>query len=129
MRELPTVREAALLVALMVRRKERELGKDLVRNRVSEKTLKRITGRRRLDQRFISDLNEMLLDFNLLLIDNGEALGLLKASSINGWPRITPKRIAREVNDARSGELEFRRVEEDLAASSNTTDEEEDSED
>ena len=129
MQELPTVSEAALLIALSVKRKERELGKDLVRNRVSEKTLKLITGRRRIDQRYISDLNESLLEFNLILIDTGEALGLLKASSVKGWPRMASNRIAAEIEEARSGELEFRRVEKELTESSTTMDEGEDSED
>ena len=128
MRELPTAREAALLIALSVKRKEGELGKDLVRNRISEKSLRRITGRRRLDQRFISDLNELLLDFNLLLIDTGEALGLLQASSVMGWPRITSNRIAAELEQARSGELNFRRIENELEESRTTPDEEQDSE-
>jgi hypothetical protein len=126
MRELPTAREAALLIALSMKRKKDELRKDLVRNRFSEKSLGLITGRRRLDQRFISDLSELLLDFNLLLIDTGKALGLLQASSVMGWPRLTSKRITAEIKQARSGELNFRRIENELEESRTTPDEEQD---
>jgi hypothetical protein len=120
--------ELLILGKSVIRHTQGELGKDLVRNRISEKSLRRITGRRRLDQRFISDLNELLLDFNLLLIDTGEALGLLQASSVMGWPRITSNRIAAELEQARSGELNFRRIENELEESRTTPDEEQDSE-
>jgi hypothetical protein len=78
--------------SLSVKRKEDELGKELSRTRISEKTIRRVTGRRRLGQRFVADLNECLLDFNLLLVDTGDAIGLLKASGVKGWPRMTAKR-------------------------------------
>src|SRR5271155_1251464 len=114
MRKLLTTTEAALLLALSVRRKEAELGKDFVRNRVSEKTLKNITGRHRVDRTLISELNEVLLEFNLLLIDTGEALGILKGSSVKGWPRMSGKRILAEIEKAENDELDFRVVEDEL---------------
>ncbi len=114
MRKLLTTTEAALLLALSLHRKEAELGKVLVRNRVSEKTLKKITGRNRVDRTLISELNEILLEFNLLLIDTGEALGILKASSVKGWPRMSGKRILAEIEEAENGKLDFRSVEDEL---------------
>jgi hypothetical protein len=127
MRKLPTATEAALLIALLVKRKERELGKEMVRNRISEKSLRRITGRRRVDRHFIYEMNELLRDFNLLLLDTGNALGLLQSSSVLGWPRITSNRIAKEIEEAESGELDFRCIENDLEQSRAAPDEERDS--
>lgn len=125
MRQLPTAAEAATLFALSVKRKEEESGKELSRIRVSEKTLKRVTGRRRLDQRFVADLNECLLDFNLVLVDSGDAIGMLKASGVKGWPRMTAKRIVEEIDKSRRGKLDFNTIAEELAESSTMLDEEE----
>jgi hypothetical protein len=125
MRQLPTAAEAATLFALSVKRKEEELAKELSRARVSEKTVKRVTGRRRLDQRFVADLNECLLDFNLLLIDTGDAIGLLKASAVKGWPRMTAQSIVEEIKQSRRGELDFDSAAEELAEDGGVLDEEE----
>ena len=125
MRQIPTAAEAATLLALSLKRKEDELTKELSRARISEKTLKRVTGRRRLDQRFIADLNECLLDFDLILVDTGEAIGLLRASSVKGWPRMNANRIIDEIESSRRGKLDFEAITNELAESTAALDEEE----
>jgi hypothetical protein len=49
--------------------------KEFVRVRVSEKTFERLTLRRRIDGRFVSDLNEALLDENLLFVFTADTMG------------------------------------------------------
>ena len=114
MRQLPSAAEAAMLIVLCVRRKEAEAGKDFSRLRVSEKTFARLTRRRRLDGRFLADLNEALLDHNLLVVMTGDAIGLLKASSVTGWPRMTADRLNDELRQLSRGTLDFDAVSREL---------------
>jgi hypothetical protein len=107
MRQLPSAAEAAMLIALCAKRKETEAGKEFSRIRISEKAFERLTRRRRIDGRFVSDLNEALLDENLLLVFTGDALGLLKASAVKGWPRMTSDRLNEELRLLRRGTLDF----------------------
>ncbi len=107
MRQLSTAAEAAILMAICVKRKEAEAGKELSRLRLSEKTLKLLTGRRRVDWRFVADLNEALLDHNLILLLTGDAIGLLKASAIKGFPRMNSDRVSEELKLARRGKLDY----------------------
>jgi hypothetical protein len=126
MRHLPSAAEAAILIAVCVKRKEDEAGKEFTRLRLSEKTLARLTGRRRLDGRFIADVNEALLGFNLLLILSGDALGLVKASAIKGWPRINSQRVEDEIGAARRGSLDFDQLAEQLDEGNFPVEDEED---
>lgn len=114
MRHLPTAAEAAILIAVCAKRKEAEMVKELSRLRLSEKTLKLLTGRRRVDSRFVADLNEALLDHNLVLILTGDAIGLLKASSIKGFPRMNSARLSDDLKLARKGELEYDELAQEL---------------
>jgi hypothetical protein len=107
MRQLPSAAEAAMLIALCVKRKETEAGKEFARLRVSEKAFERLTRRRRIDGRFVSDLNEALLDQNLLVVLTGDAIGVLKASAVKGWPRMTSDRLNDELRQLRRGTLDF----------------------
>ena len=107
MRQLPTAAEAAILIAIAIKRKEAEAGKEFSRLRLSEKTLKLLTGRRRIDGRFVADLNEALFDHNLVLVVTSDAIGLLKASSIRGFPRMNSERVKGELKQARRGELDY----------------------
>ena len=84
-----------------------EAGKDFSRLRISEITLKKLTGRRRVDGRFLADLNEALWDHNLVLVLTDGAIGLLKASSIKGFPRMNSERVKQELESAHRGTLDY----------------------
>jgi hypothetical protein len=129
MKQLPTAAEAAILLAVCVKRKETEAGKEFTRLRLSEKAFGRLTGRKRLDSRFIADLNESLLDHNLLTILTGEAIGVMKASGVKGWPRVTSDRMNAELRKLRDGTLNFDKLAEELEEDQSGFDEEEDGED
>jgi hypothetical protein len=107
MRQLPSAAEAAILIALCFKRKEDEAGKEFPRLRTSELAFQRLTGRRRLDGRFLADLNEALLDYDLLSVLTADAIGVLKASSVKGWPRMTSDRLNEEIRLVRRGQLDF----------------------
>ena len=114
MRRLPTAAEAAFLLSLNARRKEKDDGKEVSRLRLSDKTFRKITGRRRHHPSFLADLNECLLDYNWYLLLTGEAVGLHRASAVKGWPRINSQRIELEIDAARNGTLNWDGLNEEL---------------
>ncbi len=126
---IPSAAEAAMLIALCLKRKETEAGKEFARVRVSEKAFERLTRRRRIDGRFVSDLNEALLDQNLLVILTGDAIGVLKASAVKGWPRMTSDRLNGELRNLRRGKLDFDEFAHELDVEGVELDEDEDAED
>lgn len=125
MRQLPTVAEAAILLVLNAKRKEREAGKEMDKLRMSEKTFRKTTGRRRLHPGFLADLNESLADFNWHLVLTADAIGMHKAAAVKEWPRINARRIDKEIEEAREGEFDFGALSDELVPSSTTFDEEE----
>src|SRR5271154_600529 len=57
---MPAARECALLLLLLIKRREDEIGKTVSRFRVAELTLRRIWGRRRITPEFVEDVNDWL---------------------------------------------------------------------
>ncbi|WP_046861559.1 hypothetical protein [Microvirga massiliensis] len=97
--------EAATLTALNLHRRSEQDGRALNRVRVSDKTLREITGRRRLDGRFFEDFAEELLELGWVIIRTHSAWGFLRASAVMGWPRINTSRISDELDQIAGGNL------------------------
>ena len=98
--------EAAILTALNLHRRGEQDGKVLNRVRVSDKTLREITGRRRLDGRFFEDFAEELLELGWIVVRTHSAWGFLRASAVMGWPRINASRISDELDQISNGNLQ-----------------------
>src|SRR5215210_7080019 len=56
----PTPRECALLILHLIHAKEQERGKDFLRLRIAEISLKRLWGRRRISPEFVEEVAEWL---------------------------------------------------------------------
>ncbi len=97
--------DAAMLVALNLHRRGEEDGKPSNRLRVSVKTLRETTGRRRLGGRFFEDFTEELLELGWIVVRTHSAWGFLRASAVMGWPRINTSRISDELDQIASGNL------------------------
>lgn len=99
-------REAALLIALLLKRSEQR------RARISEKTLKRISQRTRLRSAFVQDVADELADLEILLVElNRGGYGILPASAMESAPAIHARdHILAEVRAARRGELDAEAV-------------------
>jgi hypothetical protein len=97
--------EAAILTSLNLQRRSEQDGKVLNRVRVSDKTLREITGRRRLDGRFFEDFAEELLELGWIIVRTHSAWGFLRASAVMGWPRINTARISDELDQITGGNL------------------------
>ena len=78
-------------------------------------------GRSRMDGRFLDDLNESLRAYNWHLVMT-DAIGLLKASSVKGWPRMTSGHVRSERRDARKGLLDYESLERELNGSGDEDD-------
>lgn len=97
----PSPRQAALLVALVLKRAEK------TRARVSEKTVKLICGRTMLRDAFLYDLRRWLEDFGVLLVrlERG-GFALVAVSALEGAPPILAKdHIAKERKALNAGKL------------------------
>ncbi len=97
--------EAAILVALNLHRRSALDGKSVNRVRVSDKTLREITGRRRLEGRFLEDFTEELLELGWVAVRTHSAWGFLRASAVMGWPRMNASRISDELEQMSMGDV------------------------
>jgi hypothetical protein len=102
-----TAAEAAILVALNLHRRGEQNGREPKRVRISDKTLREITGRRRLEGRFLEDFSEELLELGWIVVRTHSAWGLLRASAIMGWPRMNSSRISNELAQISAGNLQM----------------------
>jgi hypothetical protein len=82
-----TAEESAILVAILLRRS------GLKRARLSEKTIRRLSGRRHLRRAFVDMLDAHLADLGILLteLERG-GFGLMPSASLSGATAITAKK-------------------------------------
>jgi len=102
-----TAAEAAILIALNLHRRGEQNGRELKRVRMSDKTLREITGRRRIGARYLEDFSEELLELGWVVVRTHSAWGFLRASAVMGWPRVNSSRISNELNQISAGSLQM----------------------
>jgi hypothetical protein len=106
-RYMPNARECALLLLHLIQAKESESGKPLSRFRVSEISLRRLWGRRRITPEFVDDVNEWVFRAGRVLFFAGNSYGVILTSAVESWIRLSSKRIASDTEKALSGEYNF----------------------
>ncbi|AWM88272.1 hypothetical protein [Microvirga sp. 17 mud 1-3] len=84
--------DAALLTAYNLHLKGLEMGKPLNRARASEKSIKRLATRQRLDGRFMEDYITELLALGWVAFWSGEVWGFQRCKPVNGWTNVNSKR-------------------------------------
>jgi hypothetical protein len=107
---MKTAEETALLMALLLKRSEQ------TRARISEATIRKLSGRRHIRSAFISMLLQHLddLGLNMSELDRG-GYGLIKASVLEGAPAVTAKKHLLEVlAKLDQGKMDFDDVREEL---------------
>jgi hypothetical protein len=107
----PTPREAALLVLHVLRTKESETGKDVTRARLTEITLRRLWGRTRISDELVLEVQEYLLNAGWVLFWAGSSYAVIQVSSVEGWPRISSKRINEDLDKVSTGKFDFELLE------------------
>jgi hypothetical protein len=107
----PNPLEAALLTLRLVEAKDKERketgGEPITRFRVSEMTLKNLWRRKRLERDFIVAVEEWLLEGGWALLFAGSTYAMIKVPSVEGWARLSSKRIEHELEAVSRGKFKF----------------------
>jgi hypothetical protein len=116
----PTAFQSALLLLLLhksrdeekknkTKTKETEQKKEqgMTRFRVSELTLKRLSGRPRLHPEFLIEMQDWLLRAGWAFFFADRSFGMIKLEAVETWTRLGSKRIAKELDDVAKGDFEF----------------------
>jgi hypothetical protein len=104
----PTPRECAILLLRLFQTKEVEAGKTLTRIRLAEFTLKRLWARHRLDPDFLKQVEDWLYNAGWALFYSGRTFAAVKTTAVEGWPRLSSKRLSAELEQVSRGEFDFR---------------------
>jgi hypothetical protein len=91
---LPNPAEAATLTIYLGYAYAKEKETKLTRFRISSRTLRSISRRSALREPFLNDWEIELNYKGWKVIPDGDHFGLIRADAIDGWPRISSKRIA-----------------------------------
>ena len=79
----------------------------MTRFRVSELTLKRISGRPRLHPEFLIEMQDWLLRAGWAFFFADRSFGMIKLEAVETWTRLGSKRIAKELDDVAKGDFDF----------------------
>jgi hypothetical protein len=102
----PTERECALLVLRLVQAKAHESGRVVTRARLSEITLRNLWVRSRITDDFVAGVQEILIHGGWALFWVGTSYAIVKLDVIDGWPRISSKRLEAEIEEVKRGTYE-----------------------
>jgi hypothetical protein len=106
----PTARECALLLLHLISTKKEESGKAVTRLRVSELSLKRLWGRRRILPEFAEEVADWLARAGMTLFFAGSTYGVVKTAVVEGWPRVTSKRLTADLEAVAQGSFDFSKL-------------------
>ena|ERR1700690_3569490 len=104
----PDERQCAMLIAhLLATKQEEASGREVTRARLSEITLQRLFCRRQITPQLLADVQEWLFRIGWVLFFAGNTYAIVKASVVEGWGRISSKKIGRDLEDIAGGEFDF----------------------
>jgi hypothetical protein len=114
----PTEWQAALLILRLVQAREAEfrkrgLKRNVSRARISQNTIRTLCGRSQISNDFLTEVQEYLLAAGWALFYIGPTYyGIIKLESVQGWSRISSKRIADDLNKVQRGEFKWEQYKE-----------------
>ena len=121
----PNAREAALLVLHLLGAGGADRRR-VSRARLTEVTIRRLWGRSRVPEAFLLEVQEFLLIAGWALFWAGSSYAIVRVSAVEGWPRISSKRIEEDLYRVSRGRFDFGEIEESILSNDDTADEEED---
>jgi hypothetical protein len=121
----PDARQCAMLVAHLLRAKGKEVTKPVTRARLSEVTIRRLFRRQRLPPQFLNEVQEWLFRAGWVLFSAGTTYAVVKAEVVDGWGRISSKRIRNDLEMVGRGRFDFDPLEDLLLGSDIFGDEQE----
>ena len=107
----PTTRECAMLLLQLIEAKHTETGKDVTRTRLSEATLRKLWCRSRLTTEFVHGVQEWLFMAGWVLFFAGSTYAIINVRVVDGWMRISAKRLAKEIAEVQRGKDIFAKFE------------------
>jgi hypothetical protein len=104
-------KECALLLLRLLQAKEREIGRPLSRFCVSSLSLERMWGRRRITPELAEAVGEWLFRAGRVFFFTGDSYGVILTSAVDGWARLSSKRLEAEINEVLAGQYDFTTLE------------------
>src|SRR5260370_22816373 len=125
----PNKRQCAMLIVHLLATKQAEAKKagskrELTRARLAEITLRRLFGRQRISPEFLLEVEEWLFRVGWVLFSAGTTYAVVKMKVIEGWGRISSKRIGDDLQKVRRGKFNFDSLEHLLLGSESPGEEE-----
>jgi hypothetical protein len=124
----PSARQAALLVLYLL-----EFGgidrRPVSRARLTEITIRRLWRRTRVPEGFLLEVQEFLLEAGWALFWAGSSYAIIRISAIEGWQRISSKRIEEDLRRLARGHFDFDELEDLLRRVDETAGEQEEDRD
>ena len=113
----PDERECAMLIAHLLATKQDEVAREVNRARLSELTLRRLFRRQRILPDFLAEVQEWLFRAGWVLFFAGTTYAVVNIKVIDGWGRVSSKRIGKDLNQVARGQFKFEKLEKLLLAS------------
>jgi hypothetical protein len=92
----PDARQAAMLVLHLLH--PDRTGRQVTRARLTELTIRHLWNRTRVQEGFLLDVQEILLKAGWAFFWAGSSYGIIRQSAVEGWPRISSKRIREDLD-------------------------------
>jgi hypothetical protein len=107
---LPSAADVAVLTVHLAYRYADEKHTNLTRFRVSNRSLRKIAGRSHLREAFLEEWAAALAEMGWMVIWHGDNNALIRTAAIDGWARISSKRIAADLDGINASKVQrFRR--------------------
>jgi hypothetical protein len=107
----PTPRECALLVLHLIRAKESETHREVTRARLTELTLRRLWNVTRITADHVAEVQELLLHAGWTLFWARSSYAIIATKAVEGWARISSKRIEDDLIEVSRGAYDFNQLE------------------
>jgi len=109
--------------------REQETNREVSRARLSQNTIRRLCGRSQIASDFLLEIQEILLAAGWCLFLAGPSyFAIIKVKAVEGWGRISSKRIGEELKSVPIGRYNFDNLEPLLLMAEKDPEEEEDKE-
>jgi hypothetical protein len=98
-----------MLIAHLLATRQQEVGgkREVTRARLSEITLQRLFKRRRISPELLAEVQEWLFRIGWVLFFAGTTYAVVKMTVVDGWGRISSKRIRSDLEKVGRGEFDY----------------------
>jgi len=123
----PNPRQAAITILRVLKARELETDRPINRARISQTTVRKACGRAQLSIGYLEELRETLLAAGYCFFCAGPShYGIIKVGAVEGWARISGKRIGNDLAAIARGQFDFEAHEGLLLAEPQTAEESDD---